>query len=137
MPATDTQPLATSVLAEFTHTLRTMAPDGVRRCATRLQTTGGDLDGWQTIITVDRRLRDGHLSRRAATAARAARDVATVTDVADGIDAEVIAVARAASDAARALVPCCLLTDANSFAVGCEPVAPSDPNRATGPSAAA
>jgi hypothetical protein len=135
MSYTDTQPIDTGELDAFTDALRTMAPDDIRRHATQLHATD-ELDWWQTTLAVERLLRDAHLARRAARAARAARDavLATVTHAADEIDGEAIAVARAASDAARALFAGCHLTDANSFAVGCEPVAPSDPNRATGPS---
>lgn len=139
MSATDTQPADTSVLDAFTHTLRTLSRDDIRRHATQVHATADDVGWWHTTIEVDRRLRDARLSRRAAAAAHAARDVvlATATRAADEIDAEVIAVARAASDAARALVAGCHLTDATSLAVSCEPVAASDPNRATGRSAAA
>ena len=101
MSGIHTQPSETSELDDFTHPLRTLAPDDIRRHETQLQTTGDDLDWWQTTITVDRRLRDGHLSRRAAAATRAAREavLATATRNDDGIDADVVAVARAAGDA--------------------------------------
>ena len=99
MSGIHTQPSETSELDDFTHPLRTLALDDIRRHETQLQTTGDDLDWWQTTITVDRRLRDGHLSRRAAAATRAAREavLATATRNDDGID--VVAVARAAGDA--------------------------------------
>jgi uncharacterized membrane protein YqiK len=120
MTAIDTQTLDTSELDTFTNTLRKLAHDDIRAHARHVQAVADDLDWWQTTIAVDQRLRNIHMSRRAAAAARAARDAVLATVAADDRNQpEVIAVSRAAADAARALVAGCHITDIQSFAVGC------------------
>jgi hypothetical protein len=137
MPAIDNQVFDTSDLDAFTNTLRTLAPADIRDRARHLQAAADDLDWWQTTITVDRRLRDAHLSRQASAAACAARDAVIATArSADGLDDEAAAVARAAGDAARALVAGCRLSDVRSFAVSCEPADSPNPMRAAHPTAA-
>lgn len=94
-------------VSAFTRSLRAMSPDDIRRHATRLDATRDELAWWRSTIDVDRRLRDAHLSRLAAVAARAARDavLAAANRDAHGIDADVIVtVSRAAAEAARGIV---------------------------------
>ncbi len=84
-----------------------MSPDDIRRHATRLEATHDELAWWRSTIDVDRRLREAHLSRLAGVAARAARDavVAAAKRDAHGIDDDVVvAVSRAAAEAARGIV---------------------------------
>lgn len=131
MPAIDTLRLDTARLDAFTHRLKTLSPDDICRRAKQPKTTGDDLDWWRTAIDVDGRLREARQSPQAAAAAHAARDaVLAAASGSAGIDDQVVAVSRAAaSDAAGALVAGCQLTDtaAASFAVSCEPVAPTNP----------
>ena len=94
-------------VSAFTRSLRAMSPDEIRRHATRLDATRDELAWWRSTIDVDRRLRETHLSLFAAAAARAARDAvfAAANRDAHGIDTDVVvAVSRAAGDAARCIV---------------------------------
>jgi len=115
----------TAVLETFLASLRGLSPHAIRKQAGRVRAThGDDLAWWQSTIDIDRRLHNARLSRRAAVAARAARDAVLAASGADPDDAEVAAVCRAAGDAARALVAGCHLTDTETFTVECEPTPP-------------
>ena len=94
-------------VSAFTRSLRAMSPDDIRRHATRLDATHDELAWWRSTIDVERRLREAHLSLLAAAAARAARDavLAAANRDAHGIDTDVIvAVSRAAAEAARGII---------------------------------
>ena len=89
----------------FARTLVGMSADEIRRLA-RLVRASDDVGWWEAVVAVDRQLRRAHLLRRAALAGRAATQAVLIGAGRNGMDTDpdVIAVARAADDAARALM---------------------------------
>ena len=113
-----------SSVGALTQTLRAMSTDDIRRQAMRLASTGDELGWWRSTIEVERRLHDSRLSRRGAAAASVARNAvlaAAGRDNAQGLDADMVAaVARAAAEAARALVAGCSIVNGASFSLDWE-----------------
>jgi hypothetical protein len=89
----------------FAHRVLRLTADDLRSLST-LTPVGDDVAWWDAVGAIERRLRAAHLLREAAVAGRVATQavftVANRTGV--DVDRDVVAVAHAAGDAARAVV---------------------------------
>ena len=89
----------------FAHAVLRLTADDLRRLTDRARNLD-DVTWWHAVVAVDRRLRGAQLLRHATMAGRVATQAVLTAANRAGvdIDSDLLAIARAAGDAARAVV---------------------------------
>jgi hypothetical protein len=105
MPTNPTRTDSVTEAFAFARAVLRMTGGDIRRLAASGR-AGDDVAWWHAVVAVDHRLRRARLVRQGTMAGRAATQAVLIAASRSGLDldADVIAVARAAADAARAVV---------------------------------